>query len=594
LWSDTSDNNISPSVLYTEHAAPLPSPPQHLLENAIIKAALDAHRDFIKVECPYDVDCLEAMLHDHPNQPFVQSVLKGLREGFWPFHDGEWKNELDEFDGNFSSEEPDLEAIRAYRDKELTGERWSTPISKLMPGMKISPMFVVWQQSDEIIKPRIITDQTASGLNDGIPREDAKVRYDDMRSFGHAMREARRLHPNTPLVLFKDDITGAFPTLPAHPIWQLRQVVQVDSSCHIVRRLCFGGRSSPRIWCALSALICWIAVRKLSITGLHVYMDDFFGWDLASNLIFFRGRYRPRNQVQLLLLWDRLRVPYGDLKQDHGATLKIIGFWVDINLGTISLTPTAISDLADRITTFITQTDRKPPLRDWQQLTGHLNWAINVLPWGRPALTELYRKMNGKTHARAGIFLNVEVIESMKWFQHILSTAIGVRFIDNDCWEDHEADMVVWTDASLKLAIAFVYANKGFVYEIREADPKVKIDIFFLEMIGILSAVHHAASLPSPPKRLLIWSDSLNSVQIHNSLRATEALHNGVLLAIASIIIRTGIDLRVRHIPGKENIRADLLSRFLFKDFHRQFPSYRVHSFEPPRDLLPARWRQSF
>ncbi|KAJ7279668.1 hypothetical protein C8J57DRAFT_1058959, partial [Mycena rebaudengoi] len=188
MWSGESDNTISPSVLYTETAPPLPSPPQHLLDDPVIRAALWAYRNAIKAECPYDVDRLEAMLSDHPNPLFVQSVLKGLREGFWPFHDGEWKNELDEFDGNFSSEEPDLNAIRVYRDKELAGQRWSPPIQKLMPGMKISPLFVVWQQGEEQLKPRIITDQTASGLNDGIPREDAKVKYDDMRSFGYAMR----------------------------------------------------------------------------------------------------------------------------------------------------------------------------------------------------------------------------------------------------------------------------------------------------------------------------------------------------------------------------------------------------------------------
>ncbi|KAJ6617174.1 hypothetical protein B0H10DRAFT_1769769, partial [Mycena sp. CBHHK59/15] len=332
-------------------------------------------------------------------------------------------------------------------------------------------------------------------------------------------------------------------------------------------------------------LICWIAVKKLGIVGLHVYMDDFFGWDLASNLIHFRGKLRPRNQVQLLLLWDRLGVPYGNRKQEHGIRLKIIGFWIDINLGTISLTPDSITDLTSRISDFLAHPDRRPPLRIWQQLTGHLNWCLNVLPWARPALSELYRKMQGKSHPRGKIFLNAEVIESLSWFQTALSMAIRVKFINDDHWEDHDAYMVAWTDASLKRAIAFVYANKGFVYELQATDSSIKVDIFFLEMIGILSTVHHAANLPVPPKRLLIWSDSLNSVQIHNSLAAGEPLHNSVLLAIASIIM-TGIDLHVNHIPRNQNIRADLLSRLLFKDFYRQFPSYRVHSYEPPRDLL--------
>ncbi|THU81569.1 hypothetical protein K435DRAFT_595510, partial [Dendrothele bispora CBS 962.96] len=106
--------------------------------------------------------------------------------------------------------------------------------------------------------------------------------------------------------------------------------------------------------------------------------------------------------------------------------------------------------------------------------------------------------------------------------------------------------------------------------------------IFFRELLAILCLLHHVASFSSPPRRVLIHSDSLNSVEVLNSLRASESSHNSILLAIADIILKTGIDLRVRHIPGKDNIRADLLSRLLFDDYKHQFPSERVRTFEPP------------
>jgi hypothetical protein len=54
-----------------------------------------------------------------------------------------------------------------------------------------------------------------------------------------------------------------------------------------------------------------------------------------------------------------------------------------------------------------------------------------------------------------------------------------------------------------------------------------------------------------------------------------------VVLAIAQIILTSGIDLRVHHIAGKKNIRADLLSRFLLEDLQREFPSVRVRLFTP-------------
>ncbi|KAJ3897304.1 hypothetical protein F5879DRAFT_778856, partial [Lentinula edodes] len=107
--------------------------------------------------------------------------------------------------------------------------------------------------------------------------------------------------------------------------------------------------------------------------------------------------------------------------------------------------------------------------------------------------------------------------------------------------------------------------------------------IFFRELLSILCLFHHIASKPSPPQHVLIYSDSLDSVQVLNSLSTRESSHNSILLAIAAIVLKTGIDIRVRHIAGKSNIRADLLSRLLLDDYKLQFPSERVRLFEPPR-----------
>jgi hypothetical protein len=148
---------------------------------------------YIKVDTPFNVDRLEAILHDHPNQPFVKSVMRGLREGFWPFDEGDWKIEEGQNVNNFADDDLDLNAIRVFRDKELLAGRWSPalPTSKLLSGMKMSPMFVAWQKN----KPRVITDHSASGINDGIPRDEAKVKYDDMHPFGQALYEWLQSYP---------------------------------------------------------------------------------------------------------------------------------------------------------------------------------------------------------------------------------------------------------------------------------------------------------------------------------------------------------------------------------------------------------------
>ena len=181
-----------------------------------------------------------------------------------------------------------------------------------------------------------MTDHTASGLNDGIPRSEAKVCYDDMRTFGQAIFNAKRAHPNEALVTWKSDVSSTFLNLPAHPIYQLRQVVDVEGTRRLIHHLVFGNRASPCCWCSVSALMCWIGIKKFDIKDLHDFMDDFFSWALAADLVFYKGISRPRSQARLLMFWDEIRCPWKEKKQEFGMELKIIGFYVDINRGTLT------------------------------------------------------------------------------------------------------------------------------------------------------------------------------------------------------------------------------------------------------------------
>jgi hypothetical protein len=147
---------------------------------------------------------------------------------------------------------------------------------------------------------------------------------------------------------------------------------------------------------------------------------------------------------------------------------------------------------------------------------------LNVLPWGRPALTEMYRKISGKSWSHRGIPINAAVIADLTWLKNIIPLVIGIHFTDVGLWPDHNADIIIWTDASLRNALFFVYANKGFLYPIKAPLVGTKIDIFFLELLAIASAVHHAGSFRQPPQRILIWTDSLDSVAILSSLHTTE------------------------------------------------------------------------
>jgi len=56
VWSENSIDDISPLALYTESAPPLPSPPQHLLDDPKLWESIHSLGDAIKVETPFNVD----------------------------------------------------------------------------------------------------------------------------------------------------------------------------------------------------------------------------------------------------------------------------------------------------------------------------------------------------------------------------------------------------------------------------------------------------------------------------------------------------------------------------------------------------------
>ncbi|KAL0578008.1 hypothetical protein V5O48_003990 [Marasmius crinis-equi] len=171
-WADPSSPPISPAVINSETALPLPDPPAHLYLDSAIQAALTAcSTSHIKVDSPFNVSAFLNLLHRHPNRPLIDSVEKGFRFGFWPYDNGDWKIEPNRFTDNYTSDERDLSAIREYAANERDKAHWSPEILDILPRMVVSPMFVVWQ-GEGATKPRVVVDHTGSGLNDGISHDD--------------------------------------------------------------------------------------------------------------------------------------------------------------------------------------------------------------------------------------------------------------------------------------------------------------------------------------------------------------------------------------------------------------------------------------
>ena len=579
---------------WTEVARPLASVPEVELSNIIACDTINRHPGLFTVSTPIDVDEFEDLLVHHPNPLFVNSVVKGLRDGFWPWadtHIGEYPDTLDESLDDPKDQEQ-LDFICAQRDKEIEAGRFSCSFGEeLLPGMYSMPIHVVPKPHSTDF--RLVTNHSAGvySLNSMIKREDiCGFPLDNMTHLGEMLLKKKKDFPDEELVLFKSDLSDAYRNLPMHPLWQIKQVNTIQKRRHVDRRNCFGGKGSGSLFIAFNSLVTWIGKNMCQIPVLETYSDDSFGVELASNVTFYEpySRIMPSSQVTLLKLWDRLGIPHKEKKQVFGANLTIIGIDVDAN----NLTLTLPRDNKLELVTLLSEFARTPEksgvrysLRDFQHLAGWFNWALNVYPLLKPALSNIYSKMGHSKPDKplTKLYVNNSIRADLQWAVYHLNRLPGTRVLHSLDWNPDDADLVAYCDASLDgLGFWFPGLNAGFWSSVPEDPPKDTI--FFFEALCVLSAILYSTSFGFSISTLTIYTDNLNTVQMFNSLSALPAYNEILKAAVDHLMLDVDnlIQLRVIHIPGHLNTVADALSRGALHTVVDSIPDIVINMFSPP------------
>lgn len=213
---------------------------------------------------------------------------------------------------------------------------------------------------------------------------------------------------------------------------------------------------------------------------------------------------------------------------------------------------------------------RKRKRKEVASLVGWLNWLLTVLPLAKRILHPLYSslystKSNGRVH------INREFCAILNWFYIALTAIPATHFISADAWSIAEAQYVCYVDASTSWGIGIwipalclgLFAQTKLDHQY---DP---LDIYGLEMLAVLAAVHWMDQHLCPGgKRILIWSDSANTVAAFDTLRTTPVLLP-ILQCAVLVELRIGCELRIAHIPGAEN-PADNISRGLLNQHSLQ------------------------
>jgi len=409
--------------------------PDNELQNEVASRTIAQNPDLFKVVSPIKTEKFEEYLQDHPNQPFVKSVLHSLRNGFWPRADTSdprfptTHNGSGQRHPNISAEQADF--IRRQREEEMKLERWSKPFGKkLLPGMYSSPISAVPKGKDAPGKFRLVVDQSRGphALNSTIPSSQVKVKLDNIHDLGSKLLAVRKEHPKRKILLFKSDVKSAYRHLPMDPHWQIKQAISVDGQYHIDRCNTFGNRAGGWNWDSFMSLVNWIGVEKKGVSDLLGYVDDIFGWEFEGKTKYYKPykKHFPAKQAQLLKLWDELGIPHSEDKQLSGSSLTILGYDVDANAMTVKIPDEKKASVVELL-----RSRARPgtpyTLKELQSAAGSVASALSLYPPLRPRLRTLFDEMAGKEGGNTKLEVTEPVALSLSGLANFLDDAPPVR-----------------------------------------------------------------------------------------------------------------------------------------------------------------------
>lgn len=213
---------------------------------------------------------------------------------------------------------------------------------------------------------------------------------------------------------------------------------------------------------------------------------------------------------------------------------------------TISMTDDKRLALANKLSTFLKSLSQ--PLIKWARLTGRANWGINIFPLGRWASQSSWDKTAGKPIRNAQEQSNSMTRSDQKWLSNALSKWDGKQLLDS-------AEATLFCDARpTGLGIWIPNAKKGYTLQL----PPPSQDIYWAELPAGIHAIMIAHD--SKAKRIVIFTDSHNIVDLFNSHRNSNLVRI-LFRKVIDLMLINGLDAKVKHIAGEQNIIADSLSR---------------------------------
>ena len=199
---------------------------------------------------------------------------------------------------------------------------------------------------------------------------------------------------------------------------------------------------------------------------------------------------------------------------------------------------------------------KKVRLRELQSLLGTLSFACRAVVPGRVFLRRLFALTRGVTSPHHWIHFNKEARKDLEAWPLFLSSFNGRVLCLPGVWESSDA-LKLYTDASGR-SFAAVLGSHWFQGDFPESWSSHSIAI--KELLPIVLAVQVWGSFLAN-RCITFFTDNSSVVSLINSQSSKDLLIMSLVRSLVLHTLKFNILFRAKHIPGRFNIIADLLSR---------------------------------
>ena len=515
------------------------------------------------------------LLRDHLsgiNTTELTFLIEGFSKGFHiPFH------------GQITFHEPsNLKSARIHHavieqkiEKELHLGRIAGPFTeKPLPNFIVSPIGVVPKKEPDTYRMiHHLSHPHGFSVNDGISEMYTKVTY---ATVDDAIAILRQLQPGA--FLSKTDIQSAFRIMPMHPTCYHLLGFKFNDLYYYDKCLPMGLSASCQLFERLSTALEWYAKHKLGIQHVIHILDDF---------LFI---HQHQNQCadalsQFVTSCENIGIPIAYSKTYGPST--VLPF-AGIELDSVKQEARLPQDKLIKCRTLVqdVMSRKKVTLLYLQQLLGLLNYACIVVPPGRPFLRRLIDLTLGVRHQWHWIRLTKEARKDLQAWSIFLESFNGSSFFNDNDWITN-CRLHLYTDASKTVGYGAVFGTSWF-YGIW---PKawLSLDILVKELYPIVAAVTTWGDRLAN-KKLIFHTDNEALVYILQKCTCKEPQTMSLVRKLVLTCMKYNIIFHPKHIPGKYNQMADMLSRSKLQEFFTAAPQMDPLATMLTPEILPDNW----